>query len=97
MTAWDEQEECKRRATRARAEGLGADRPGDPRVRAGATRDARGLSRADFPGQDPELAVNLLWRPDAPVAREAVNAPSPEVAELLEGRYEVAVAGRMLE
>jgi succinate dehydrogenase / fumarate reductase flavoprotein subunit len=61
-------------------------------------RETRGAhNRSDFPQRDPELTVNLLWRPGEPVAREAVGEPSPEVAELLEGRDEVAVAGRLLE
>ena len=61
-------------------------------------RETRGAhNRADFPEQDPALAVNLTWRPDEPVDREAVPDPSPEVAALLEGRDEMAVAGRLLE
>ncbi|MEZ0291098.1 MAG: L-aspartate oxidase [Solirubrobacteraceae bacterium] len=61
-------------------------------------RETRGAhNRADFPRRDPELAVNLLWRPGAPVAREAVNEPSAEVAALLVGRDEVEVTGRLLE
>jgi succinate dehydrogenase / fumarate reductase flavoprotein subunit len=61
-------------------------------------RETRGAhNRADYPRRDPELTANLLWRPDEPVAREAVNAPSAEVAALLVGRDEVAVTGRLLE
>ena len=61
-------------------------------------RETRGAhNRADFPDRDPELAVNLLWRPGEPVAREAVNEPSAEVAALLVGRDEVEVTGRLLE
>jgi succinate dehydrogenase / fumarate reductase flavoprotein subunit len=61
-------------------------------------RETRGAhNRADFPRRDPELTANLLWRPGEPVAREAVNAPSAEVAALLVGRDEVAVTGRLLE
>ena len=61
-------------------------------------RETRGAhNRSDFPRQDPELTVNLLWRPDKPVAREAVNEPSAEVAALLTGRDEMPVAGRLLE
>ena len=61
-------------------------------------RETRGAhNRADFPRRDPELAVNLLWRPGEPVAREAVNEPSAEVAALLVGRNEVEVTGRLLE
>ena len=61
-------------------------------------RETRGAhNRADYPAQDPELTANLIWRPDEPVAREAVNAPSSEVAELLKGRQDMTVAGRLLE
>ncbi len=61
-------------------------------------RETRGAhNRADFPHRDPELAVNLLWRPGEAVAREAVNEPSAEVAALLVGRDEVEVTGRLLE
>ena len=61
-------------------------------------RETRGAhNRADHPTQDPKLTVNLLWRPGEPVTREAVGAPSAEVAALLEGRDEMAVAGRLLE
>ena len=61
-------------------------------------RETRGAhNRADFPEQDPALAVNLLWRPDEPVGREAVGDPSPEVAALIAGRDEMPVAGRLLE
>ena len=61
-------------------------------------RETRGAhNRADFPHRDPELAVNLLWRPGEPVAREAVSEPSTEVAALLVGRSEVEVTGRLLE
>jgi len=61
-------------------------------------RETRGAhNRADFPHRDPELAVNLLWRPGEPVEREAVNEPSAEVAALLVGRDEVEVTGRLLE
>jgi len=61
-------------------------------------RETRGAhNRADFPHRDPELAVNLLWRPGEPVAREAVSEPSAEVVALLVGRDEVEVTGRLLE
>ena len=61
-------------------------------------RETRGAhNRADFPHRDPELAVNLLWRPGEPVAREAVSEPSTEVAALLVGRSDVEVTGRLLE
>jgi succinate dehydrogenase / fumarate reductase flavoprotein subunit len=61
-------------------------------------RESRGAhNRSDFPQRDPTLAANLLWQPGEPVTREAVNAPSAEVAALLVGRDEVAVTGRLLE
>ena len=63
-----------------------------------ARRETRGAhNRTDFPAQDPELTVNLLWRAGEPVAREAVGEPSGEVAALLERREDMAVAGRLLE
>jgi len=54
-------------------------------------------NRLDFPGLDPALTVNLLWRYGEPVAREAVGKPSAEVAALLDGRDDVDVSGRLLE
>ena len=54
-------------------------------------------NRLDFPGLDPALTVNLLWRHGEPVAREAVGKPSAEVAALLDGRDDVDVSGRLLE
>jgi len=61
-------------------------------------RETRGAhNRSDFPDQDPDLTVNLLWRPDQPVARETVSEPSSEISALLEGRDEMPVAGRLLE
>jgi succinate dehydrogenase / fumarate reductase flavoprotein subunit len=61
-------------------------------------RETRGAhNRSDFPQQDPELTVNLLWRHSEPVVREAVGEPSAEVAALLEGRDEMSLTGRLLE
>jgi len=61
-------------------------------------RETRGAhNRSDFPDQDPDLTMNLLWRPGEPVARETVSEPSSEISALLEGRDEVPVAGRLLE
>jgi succinate dehydrogenase flavoprotein subunit len=60
-------------------------------------RETRGAhSRADFPEQDPELRVNLLWTPDGEIAHEPIPAPSAAVAALAAGP-EVEVAGRLLE
>lgn len=61
-------------------------------------RETRGAhNRSDFPEQDPELTVNLLWRHGEPVVHEAVGEPSAEVAALLEGRDEMSLTGRLLE
>ena len=62
-------------------------------------RETRGAhNRADFPEQDPELTVNLVVAPGASRWRASRSAqPSAEVAALLEGRGEMAVAGRLLE
>jgi succinate dehydrogenase / fumarate reductase flavoprotein subunit len=60
-------------------------------------RETRGAhNRVDFPQQDPELRVNLVWTPDGQVAREPVAAPSARVAALA-GSAELEVAGRLLE
>ena len=64
---------------------------------AGERRETRGAhNRSDFPERDEELTANLLWRPDAAIAREAVGEPSPEVARLI-GTGELPVEGRLVE
>jgi succinate dehydrogenase / fumarate reductase flavoprotein subunit len=60
-------------------------------------RETRGAhNRTDFPQQDPELRVNLVWTPDGEIAHEPIPAPSAAVAALASGS-EVEVAGRLLE
>jgi succinate dehydrogenase / fumarate reductase, flavoprotein subunit len=60
-------------------------------------RETRGAhNRTDFPEQDPELRVNLVWTPDGVIAHEPIPAPSAAVAAL-GGGPEVEVAGRLLE
>jgi succinate dehydrogenase / fumarate reductase flavoprotein subunit len=60
-------------------------------------RETRGAhNRADFPDQDRELRVNLVWNPGGDIAHEPIPAPSAAVAALADGP-EVEVAGRLLE
>jgi succinate dehydrogenase / fumarate reductase flavoprotein subunit len=60
-------------------------------------RETRGAhNRADFPDQDPELQVNLVWTRGGAIAREAIPQPSPAVAALA-GGPELASASRLLE
>jgi succinate dehydrogenase / fumarate reductase flavoprotein subunit len=60
-------------------------------------RETRGAhNRADFPEQDPELRVNLVWTLAGEIAHEPIPAPSATVAALAAGP-EVEVAGRLLE
>jgi succinate dehydrogenase / fumarate reductase flavoprotein subunit len=60
-------------------------------------RETRGAhNRADFPEQDPELRVNLVWAPDGEIVHEAIAPPSAAVAALAAGP-EVELAGRLLE
>jgi succinate dehydrogenase / fumarate reductase flavoprotein subunit len=60
-------------------------------------RETRGAhNRVDFPEQDPGLRSNLVWTPDAEVAREPIAAPPPRIAALASGP-EIEVAGRLLE
>ncbi|MCP9487151.1 MAG: FAD-dependent oxidoreductase [Gaiellaceae bacterium MAG52_C11] len=60
-------------------------------------RETRGAhNRIDFPNRDPALQVNLVWRPDEPVAREPIPQPSAEVEALADGP-ELDAKGRLLE
>jgi succinate dehydrogenase / fumarate reductase, flavoprotein subunit len=60
-------------------------------------RETRGAHvRTDFPEQDPELQVNLVWARDGAVARRRVPKPSAAVAALA-GGSELDAAGRLLE
>jgi succinate dehydrogenase flavoprotein subunit len=61
-------------------------------------RETRGAQiRLDYPDQDPELGVNLVWKPDAAITRERPPEPSSEVALLAAGPGVDDVAGRLLE
>jgi succinate dehydrogenase / fumarate reductase, flavoprotein subunit len=60
-------------------------------------RETRGAhNRSDFPQQDPELRVNLVWTPEGKVAREPIAAASQRIVALA-GGPEMEVAGRLLE
>jgi succinate dehydrogenase / fumarate reductase flavoprotein subunit len=60
-------------------------------------RETRGAhNRADYPEQNPELRVNLVWTPYGEIAPEPIPAPSPAVAGLA-GEPELEVGGRLLE
>jgi len=60
-------------------------------------RETRGAhNRIDFPDQDPELQVNLVWAGEGTVTREPIPQPSSEVAALARGP-ELDAAGRLLE
>ena len=60
-------------------------------------RESRGAHiRLDYPNQDPQLRVNLVWGLDAEITRERPPEPSPEVTVLAAGP-DVDIAGRLLE
>jgi len=60
-------------------------------------RETRGAhNRIDFPDQDPELQVNLVWAGEGTVTREPIPQPSSDVAALASGP-ELDAAGRLLE
>src|ERR687897_1250169 len=60
-------------------------------------RESRGAHvRLDYPNQDPQLRVNLVWGLDAEITRELPPEPSPEVMVLAAGP-DVDSAGRLLE
>jgi succinate dehydrogenase / fumarate reductase, flavoprotein subunit len=61
-------------------------------------RETRGAhNRADFPEQDPELRVNLVWTPDGAVTRQPVPPASAEVAALASDARTRESADRLLE
>ncbi|MBZ2194864.1 L-aspartate oxidase [Occultella gossypii] len=58
-------------------------------------RESRGChNRSDYPDQDPELQVNLIWSPGAGVVAEPVPPVSAEVAELI---GDVSQEGKLVE
>jgi len=60
-------------------------------------RETRGAhNRIDFPDQDPEFQVNLVWAGEGTVTREPIPQPSSEVAALSRGP-ELDATGRLLE
>jgi succinate dehydrogenase / fumarate reductase, flavoprotein subunit len=60
-------------------------------------RESRGAhTRIDYPEQDPELAVNLIWGLDGAIDRESPPEPSPKVMALA-GAAELDTAERLLE
>jgi len=60
-------------------------------------RESRGAHiRLDYPEQDPELGVNLVWSLDGGIARESLPEPSEDVMALA-GGAELDTAERLLE
>jgi succinate dehydrogenase / fumarate reductase, flavoprotein subunit len=60
-------------------------------------RESRGAHiRLDYPEQDQELAVNLVWGLDGAIVRESPPVPSLEIAALA-GAAELDTADRLLE
>jgi succinate dehydrogenase / fumarate reductase, flavoprotein subunit len=60
-------------------------------------RESRGAhTRLDYPDQDPQLGVNLVWDLDGGITQESPPEPSPEVAELAASPV-LDTTGRLLE
>ncbi|MQY13547.1 Succinate dehydrogenase flavoprotein subunit [Streptomyces sp. RB5] len=58
-------------------------------------RESRGAhNRSDFPEQDPELTVNLVWSPSTGVTRESIPEIPREIASLME---DVSTDGKLVE
>lgn len=58
-------------------------------------RETRGShNRSDYPEQDPELQVNLVWHPTTGVSRESIPPIPDEIAQLI---AEVSSEGKLVE
>jgi succinate dehydrogenase / fumarate reductase, flavoprotein subunit len=61
-------------------------------------RETRGAhNRADFPDQDPELRVNLVWAIDGTLTRQTVPPASARVSALAHDQNELETRERLLE
>lgn len=60
-------------------------------------RETRGChNRSDYPDQDPNLQVNLVWSPSAGVIRESIPEVSADVAALMH-TGEISQEGKLVE
>ncbi|MCU4295900.1 FAD-binding protein [Brevibacterium permense] len=60
-------------------------------------RETRGChNRSDYPEQDPNLQVNLVWSPSTGVVRESIPAVSADVAALMQ-TGEISQEGKLVE
>ncbi|MGO0603750.1 FAD-dependent oxidoreductase [Brevibacterium linens] len=60
-------------------------------------RETRGChNRSDYPEQDPNLQVNLVWSPSVGVVRESIPAVSADVAALMH-TGEISQEGKLVE
>ncbi len=60
-------------------------------------RETRGChNRSDYPEQDENLQVNLVWSPSTGVVKESIPAVDPEVAELMR-HEEISQVGKLVE
>ncbi|WP_235343793.1 FAD-dependent oxidoreductase [Brevibacterium sp. UCMA 11754] len=60
-------------------------------------RETRGChNRSDYPEQDENLQVNLVWSPSTGVVKEDISAVDPEVAELMR-HEEISQVGKLVE
>ncbi|MBM6590613.1 FAD-dependent oxidoreductase [Brevibacterium sp. RIT 803] len=60
-------------------------------------RETRGChNRSDYPEQDENLQVNLVWSPSTGVVKESIPAVDPEVAELMRVE-EISQVGKLVE
>lgn len=60
-------------------------------------RETRGChNRSDYPEQDENLQVNLVWSPTTGVVQESIPTVDPEVAELMHSG-EISEAGKLVE